>query len=67
MGVKKHIQEDILIIEISEHYKDFIKYILLREDYNFFNPKELNKYLVIKIKLILFALNTPITFMTFQS
>ena len=42
IGVKKHIHNDILIIQVSENYKRFIKFILLREIYNLFIPKELH-------------------------
>ncbi len=49
IGVKRFIQNNILIIEINENYKGFIKFILLREIYNLFIPKELQKYNVVKI------------------
>ncbi|MFX1321218.1 MAG: hypothetical protein ACFFAQ_06185 [Promethearchaeota archaeon] len=49
IGVRRFIQNNILIIEINEDYKKFIKFILLREIYNLFIPKELRKYDVVQI------------------
>lgn len=60
IGVKRYIQNNIFIIEISENYKNFIKFIFLREAYNLFIPIELRKYIVVQIlinQIIMFNLS----------
>lgn len=49
IGVKKYLKNDILVIEIYENFKKFIKFIFLREIYNLFTPIQLINYQTVQL------------------
>lgn len=49
IGVKKYLKNDVLVIEIYENFKKFIKFIFLREIYNLFTPIQLINYQTVQL------------------
>ncbi len=49
IGVKRYIQDGILLIEINENYNRFLNFIFLREIYNLFIPIKLKNHELVQI------------------
>ena len=59
IGIKKSIQNNVMIVEIYKDYRKFLPFIILREIYNCFIPDKLLNYEIIQVvinQLILFEL-----------
>ena len=49
LGVNRYFQNNMLIVEVFDEYKNFLPIILLREIYNFFIPIEVNSFELIQL------------------